>query len=585
MLRALFISLLLAAPCFGQSLPIFTPVWHARIQELKAANDQWIAQAVQNADSYRGDPVGEVVLKHLKATITGEEADYREAIRSFQPFICGPVRPYYTHSGIVLPVMYDALRGHLTATEAVEWKAGLERHAAHVLGKGGWDGTVPITQLDDSDMLAGHEPLVRLTDLVLGTKLCSLQGEAWMGCSHADMKAAMQKLYAASKGGAGVAGSGYNRNDDATLAVGSWLDGWQAYPEAKELVNETADFYRWLHTADGKDLHHFGDDIAGPGEFGVHGRIPLYCVLAGLSGDEGLLQILGTLPKDWFFQPAGHMALWTLDPRKIPAVPVVEHPQGLRVTTAGVVIYRKGDLSMLVHCPANTGFHHQFNCWTFQIYRNGWLLDSVRAYLPQDRFQNGSLTYGMACMDDRRVVEAVETDGGCRIVLETKGPFFVRGYAPLLPPSFVDSHRLTLELTDGQLRTVAEFKGCDPRTQPNADRLGNLDQPALQMTWHARPGFPVTKDGQKLLWKAPNGETLTLDAGDGTPTTEILSGIDHGEVGLNDQGGTLIRVSKDATGPAIDLRLENRLTWGAAPPADIPVRGVIRGKQLIIELP
>jgi hypothetical protein len=588
MFRAMFLGLiLLAMPAWGQDA-LDTPAWRARIQELKAVKHPWIAQAVQNADSYRGDPVGEVVLKHLKATITGDEADYRAAIRSFHPFICGSVSWNYTHTGIVLPVMYDALEGHLTADERKEWRAGLERHAVQALSKGGWDGNVPITQLDDSDMLAGSEPLVRLTDIVLGTKLRELKGEKWIGHSYAEMEAAMHRLYAVSKGGAGIAGTSYNRNDDATLAIGAWLDGWQTYPEAKELVNETADFYRWLHTADGKDLHHFGDDIAGPGEFVLHGRIPLYCTLIGLGGDPDgkLLNVLGSLPKDWFFQPAGHMALWTLDPRRIPSQPVVEHPQGLKVTAAGVVIYRKGDLSMLVHCPANTGFHHQFNCWTLQIYKNGWLLDSVRAYLPQNRFQNGSLTYGMACMDDRRVVQAVEISGGCRIVLETNGPFFVRGYAPLLPPSFVDSHRLTLELTEGQLRTVAEFKGRDPRSQANSERLGKLDQPALQMTWHARPGFPVTKDGQKLTWKAPNGDTLTLDAGDGTPTTEILSGIDPGEVGLNDQGGTLVRVSKDAPGPQIDLRLENRLTWGVLHAnADVEVRGVIRGKQLIIELP
>jgi hypothetical protein len=145
----------------------------------------------------------------------------------------------------------------------------------------------------------------------------------------------------------------------------------------------------------------------------------------------------------------------------------------------------------------------------------------------------------------------------------------------------VDSHRLTLELTEGQLLAVAEFKGRDPRTLPNAERYGPITQPDLQLTWHARPGFPVTKDGSKLTWKAPNGDTLTLDAGDGTPTTEILSGIDPGSVALADQGGTLVRVSKEGG----NVRLENRLTWGEPEPAGIPVKGMLRGKQLIIELP
>jgi hypothetical protein len=449
---------------------------------------------------------------------------------------------------------------------------------------------VPSTQTDDSDLLIGNEALVRFSDRVLGTKLCDLQGEKWMGCSHAEMKAAMQRLISAMRGGAGVVGTGYNAGDDGSLLFSAWLDGWQTYPEAKELLPEVADFYRWLHTADGKDLHHFGDDTSQPGEFLLHGRIPLYAGLVGLGGDPDgkLLNLLGSLPKDWFFQPAGHMALWFMDPRKIPEQPVVEHPEGLRETAAGVVIYRKGDLAMLVHCPANTGFHHQFDCWTFQIYKKGWLIDSVRAYLPQNRFQNGSLAYGMGLMHDRRVVSAEEIPGGCRIVLETKGPLFVHGYAPLMPPSFIDSHRLTLELTEGQLRTIAELKGQDPRALPNAERYGAITQPALQLNWQARPGFPVTRNGDTLTWKALSGDTLTLDYGDGTPTTEVISGIDPGEVGLNDQGGTLVRVSKDAPGPAIDLRLENRLTWGEPTPppsTDVEVRGVIRGKQLIIELP
>jgi hypothetical protein len=590
-IKAACLLLALTAPAWGQTLPIFTPEWHARIQELKAAQHPWIGRALA-ASTYRGDPDGEVVLLHIKAAITGEEADYRAAIEAFTPSITGPVRYYYTHTGLVLPVMYDALEGHLTADERTAWRAGLERHAAHVLSKAGWDGTAPVTQLDDSDLLLGHEGLVRLTDCVLGTKLCDLKGEPWMGCSHAEMKAAVQKLIAAMEGGAGVVGSGYNRNDDATLLFSAWLDGWKTYPEAKALLPQVADFYCRLHTADGKDVLRFGDDAAPMGELSLTNRWPLYAGLIGMGGDPDgkLLNRLASLPDNWVFQPAGHFALWLFDPRKLPATPKPVVPQGLHVTKAGVVTFGNGDLAMLVHCPANTGFHHQFDSWNVQIYKNGWLLDAVRAYLPQNKFQNGSLTYGMACMDDRKVIEAVEIPGGCRIVLETKGPFFVRGYAPLLPPSFVDSHRLTLELTDGQLRAVAEFKGRDPRTQANADRLGKLDQPALQLTWHARPGFPVTKDGQKLAWKALSGDTLTLDAGDGTPTTEVISGIDPGEVGLNDQGGTLVRVSKDAPGPEIDLRLENRLTWGEPTPppppnADVPVKGVIRGKQLIIELP
>jgi hypothetical protein len=582
--------LLATAPAWGQSLPIFTPEWHSRMRELHAAGHPWIGKATYYADAYKGDPVGEVVLKHAKAAATGEEADYREAIRAFTPAITGPGIRHYTHSGIIFPVMYDALKGRLTEAEAIEWRAGLERHAVSALSKGGWDGATPNTQLDDSDLLLGNEAVVRLPDILLGTKLRDLQGEQWIGHSHAEMKAALHKLYAASKGGAGVVGTGYNRGDDATMILSSYLDNWQTYPEAKELLPEIAEHYRWLHTADGKDVLTCGDDAAPMGDFVLHGRYPLYCTLIGMGGDPDgkLLNLLGSLPKDWFFQPAGHMALWFMDPRKIPEQPVVEHPEGLRVTAAGVVIYRKGDLAMLVHCPANTGFHHQFDCWTFQIYKKGWLIDSVRAYLPQNRFQNGSLAYGMGLMHDRRVVSAEEIPGGCRIVLETKGPLFVHGYAPLMPPSFIDSHRLTLELTDGQLRAIAELKGQDPRALPNAERYGAITQPALQLNWQARPGFPVTRNGDTLTWKALSGDTLTLDYGDGTPTTEVISGIDPGEVGLNDQGGTLVRVSKDAPGPAIDLRLENRLTWGEPTPppsTDVEVRGVIRGKQLIIELP
>jgi hypothetical protein len=535
-------------------LPLFTAEWQKRLRD--TAQHPWVQTVVALADQYVGDPAGEVVLKHIKAVVSGKREDYREAIRVFHPYVCGELLYNYTHTGHILPLMVDALFDYLTPQEQKEEIEGLCRHARCAIGSRQFSwGTLQTTRLDDTDLLIGNEGLVRLTDIVAGTNICDERVPG--GTSHAEMKAAITgyitKFYG---GGCGLAGTGYNLGDDGTLVISSYLDGHKTYPRVRELIPQIANFYKWLHTPDMKEVMHHGDDIVPHYDLRLFGRIPLYCLLCGI-GDNTLLPILSLLAKQkWAMQPAGHIALWFFDPTKLIENPVIDNPQGLLVTDAGIVLYRDGETVVQFHCPIDTGVDHRMSTWDIITYRNGWLLESIRSYLPWPTSRNTSLTFGMDTMSQRRVAVAKLTDTGCKVVFETKGKRFNGGYEP--PPAFVEGHWLTIEYDANGINFTAEFLGTDPRTLPNPAIYGPITQPALQITMHA----PANVGKDKLEWKAPNGEQVKLQTDALIISTEI---VEHG-VNVDPQsmgaGGTLIRTAINDTDEQIDLKIANRFSWG-----------------------
>jgi hypothetical protein len=523
---------------------------------------------------------------------------YREAIQSLHADMTTTAMHQYTHEGYSYPLSYMRLKPYLTADERTAWEDGLKRKAEYVLGWGPWG---PSTRLDDTDMLVGHWGLVVNVDLALGTTYCTLQaanaedGTSWVGCSVSEMQAQLDRCLDAAKGGVWVESEAYNLTTNRTLLMSAAIGGIDRYPKIKQHLLDLGEQYRWHHTPDLKDIVQWGDEEH-PHQFTLHHRIPLYHVIAGLGGDPSgkLLHLAKAL------QPTPDSAFWishadsllTCDPARLPELPVVEHPVGVRQAANGLLIHRTPESVVSVFCPNNViaggWVDHQMTQWNLTWWHRGsWLVPSVTGYAPWSKNHNGSEGYGLQLCLDKRMLPATITPQGFRVEMETWGPH-VWQYLYEPPPSFTRMRRRVVEF-DGRGFTVEDdVDQVDPRTLPNYQNYGGSKSvienalAPLEQFWHTSPGSIPKPNAGGFDWLAVGGTPMELKTDAPIRQTEqVLIGTNVGQwVGPSEEGGYLMRLGAEK-------RIVTRIGLAelVPPSTDVEVRGVIRGKTLTIELP
>jgi hypothetical protein len=491
--------------------------------------------------------------------------------------------------GWELPWAFSVYQDVLTPMERDAYAAGLRAWTEHVMGFGVWGAQ---TRLNDSDVVHGHIPLIHGTDLALGTNYRGLNaGDLFPGTakfvavSYGQMRKAQEHNLRPELKGVLEESSGYNKGTAQLILMGSAACGIESYPEVKAWLPDLATTLRWDMTPDLKEYAQWGD-VEGPHSLHQHAMLPLMYQVIGLGGDKDgqLLQLAASLElPDNQFWANGWRAMLCFDPRTLPAQSRYEAPAGLRVTRDHV-IYRNAETLFHVFAAAPTGMDHGMSQPECRLWHKGrWILDSPRAYQPWPTNQNASLAFGLEPMPDRGLRSAELIDGGAKVVLETKGPRYAQPYWDA-PPSFVDLWRQTLTLKPGSLTRTDHFAGSKPtrldRYYPH-ERVAIESSPALQQLWHTPPGSTPTPIDGGFTWLCGD-VPLTLTSNRSARIERTAIGTNIGSyVDESQEGGWLIRFDHDA----LPASIESVLRWDEPQQGDQPVKGVIRGKQLIIELP
>lgn len=518
-----------------------------------------------------------------------------EAAKKYSPLVTTPPNGdmnFTRECGWELPWAYSIYRDVLTPDERAAYEAGLRAWTEHVMGYGTWG---PQTRLADSDVVHGHIPLIHGVDLVLGTNYRGLNaGDLFPGTanfvavSYGQMRDAQKRSLRAELKGVLEESSGYNKGTAQLILMGDAACGLDNYPEVKAWMPDLAETLQWDMTPDRKGHIEWGD-VESPHSLHLHALLPLMYQVCGLGGDRDgrLLNLAASLDmSDGLWWAAGWRALLVFDPRTLPAQPRYEAPQGLRVTRDHVT-YRTPETLLHVFAAALTGLDHEMSQPEVRLWHKGdWLLDSPRGYQPWPTNQNAGLVFGLGPVADRGLRSAELIDGGCKVVLEAKGPRYLPPYWDA-PPSYIDSWTQTITLAPSKLTRSDHFQGSKParldRYYP-AERDALESSPALQQLWHTPPGSTPSPIDGGFAWLSRGGTAMKLTSNRGGKVERAELGTNVGTyVEDSECGGWLIRFDHDALPVA---EVESALTWGEPEPTkDVPIKGVIRGKQLIIELP
>jgi hypothetical protein len=586
------VALLLAAlPAWGQ-LP--TPAMRAALPHLR--EHQWgqLELRFTAPGTYGNYGQHELLMSFLDPK---HSRDWKlAAAAKYAPLVLSPPdsnRNFTREYGWEMPWAFSVYQDVLEPMERDAHAAGLKAWTEKVMSYGDWG---PQTRLMDSDVVHGHIPLIHGTDLALGTNYCSLNpGDFFPGTtntvavSYGQMREAQRHNLRAELKGVLQESSGYNLGTAQLTIIGSASCGIDNYPEVKEWLPWLAETLQWDMTPDLKERLEWGD-VEGPHNLHAHALLPLMYMVIGLGGDHDgkLLELAASLelPENlaWATQ---YRSLLCFDPRKLPAQPAYESPVGLRVTRDHA-IYRTPDTLFHVFAAAQTGLDHEQRQPEVRLWHKGnWILDSPRGYMPWPKNQNGALAFGMPQMIDRGLNSADVIDGGCKVVLESKGQWYGQPYYEP-PPSFVDSLRTTLALQPGSLKANVRLEGSKPTRLDRYyahDRATLESSPALQVLWHTPPGSePKPIDGG-FTWLAKGGMPVSV-------TSNRSARIEQAKIGTNigsylepsEEGGWIVTFDHDE----LPAEIESVLRWDQpkpGPPGDVPVKGVIRGRQLIIELP
>jgi hypothetical protein len=212
-------------------------------------------------------------------------------------------------------------------------------------------------------------------------------------------------------------------------------------------------------------------------------------------------------------------------------------------------------------------------------------VDSPRGYAPWSKNQNGSEGYGLPVMSERRILPAELTTNGFRVTMETWGPQYVGGWAP--PPAFTTMRRRTIAF-DGNGFDVEDSGDL---TEPTAldrylpEHLAAIENrlAPLEQFWHTPPGREAKATSTGFDWLTKGGTPMELKTDAQIRQTEqALIGTNVGQwMQISEEGGYLMRLGAEQ---AIKTRI-GLAEPVPGPPPDVEVRGILRGKQLIIELP
>jgi hypothetical protein len=492
--------------------------------------------------------------------------------------------------GWELPWAYSIYRDVLTPDEVFAYESGLKAWTEHVMGFGVWGAQ---TRINDSDVVHGHIPLIHGTDLALGTNYRGLNaGDLFPGTakfvavSYGQMRKAQEHNLRPELKGVLEESSGYNKGTAQLILMGSAACGISNYPEVQAWLPWLAETLQWDMTPDLKEYAQWGD-VEGPHSLHQHALLPLMYQVIALGGDRDgkLLNLAASLElPDNLFWANGYRAMLCFDPRTLPAQPRYEAPNGLRVTRDHVT-YRTPETLWHVFAAAPTGMDHGMSQPECKLWHKGrWILDSPRAYQPWPTNQNAGLVHGLEPVAERGLRSAELIDGGAKVVLETKGPRFPGTWDE--PPSYIDSWTQTLTLQPGSLTRRDNFQGSRPTRldrYPAWEKAAVESSPALQQLWHTPPGStpkPIDGGFSWLCGDVP----LTLTGTRKGRIEQTAIGTNIGSyVEESEEGGWLIRFDHDE----LPAEIESVLRWDqpTPQPIDVPVKGVIRGKQLIIELP
>lgn len=596
----LIFAWLLAAPAWGQ-LP--TPAAARALPQLR--DHEWGKLCLTMAE-WPGGAYGDRGQHDLMMALldpANSLAWKLKAATKYAPSIMTPPNGdmnFTREFGWELPWAYSIYRDVLTPDEVYAYEAGLKAWTEHVMGWGAWG---PQTRLADSDVVRGHIPLIHGVDLAIGTSYRSLNpGDLFPGTakfvavSYGQMREVQKHgLRPELKGVLGES-SEYDKGTSQLTLMGAVACGIDNYPEVQAWLPLLAESLQWEMTPDLKQRIQWGD-VQKPRDLEIHALLPLMLQVIGLGGDKDgkLAHLAATLlqtQRPYDLAVNLYRPMLVLDPRTLPAVPRYESPTGLRVTRDHVV-YRTPDTLWHVFAAAPTGLDHQMSQSECKLWHNGkWILDSPRAYAPWPTNQNASLVYGLEPAMDRGLRSAELIDGGAKVVLETKGPRFPPGWdhqaGTTTPfPNYIDSWTQTLTLTPGKLTRADRFLGSKPTRldrYPAWEKAAVESSPALQQLWHAPPGStPKPIDGG-FTWLCGDVPLMLTSTRKGR-IEQTAIGTNLGTyVEPSEEGGWLMRFEHDV----LPAEVGSTLQWDQpelATPAEVKVQGILRGNQLIIELP
>lgn len=552
-------------------------------------NHKWIELTRQNTVEGKYDSFGQHDLIMAYAEPNERRKWLISAATKFKPIIFKPPTGdtnFTREYGWEMSFMYEHVKEVLTDDERAAWESSLKQHAEFVMGQGQWG---PRTRLEDTDTVIGHIALIKGVDRVLKTGYTTREPSTHpeIVVSYSMMIAARRKMIAFAKGGEWPESDEYNLGTLQILLMGELVNGELA-PEVDEWLPELATQLRWHITPDLKAAVQWGDSEH-PHDLVLRVRIPLMLQVISAGGDKDgkLLQLvaalLPSLPDNTFWNTMWR-AMWLFDPKALPEFPQVEHPLGLRIANNGLIIYRTLNTVLQVYAATVTHYDHQINQWDTRLWQNGdWILDSPRCYAPWTSTANAGLVYGLALQPDREIKSVDRTQDGCIVVLTTKGPRYPGAWEE--PPSYTELWSQTITLAGNSLKRIDQFQGSKPtnlQRYQEWEKTAIESSPVLQQLWHTPPGSEPTAIDKGFTWLSRNETKMKLTSNRVGTIERAIIGVNLGQYAVpSEGGGWLIRFVHDVLPVA---EIESVLEWGELN-TDINVKGVIRGKQLIIELP
>jgi hypothetical protein len=491
---------------------------------------------------------------------------------------------------------YLLVKPHQTDERNAEWERRLKALGDHCLGN---------VRIGDFDQCATYVSFWRNLDKHLGTtysQLEQVQGVAeWV-----DKFMALDTF----QGGPRDASSEYELSTIEILALGVWLYGDDLFSWWNAFATEYAKF---LPASISQD---YGESVAWGDQQGDNGgkvhpyhRTQVCILLAGLGYDpEGRLlslakRMLGSLTSHpHSVYPYGGMGLQLLcDPERIMAAPDVPLEDCLHVGQIGITVCRELETYLTTvfgHSVRPDGTwleledHHFRGAWAFFSwrYQGKQVLTQPFGYgIGANDFHqhNAPCLKNQGWFWQRRFLGTEVTPTGFISRGEMFGPnqTYWQSIEPngwTAPDAFTNC-RLTTSLEYNRTMpsfTITESWTSDGQFFPE----GTADLPVHQRCQYALG--PIRDEGGTLAWEVdgqPVRASYELTDGNGNP---VAAKVVPGETVLANSK-TYYRVFLQAPKDLYAGTLKMVFTLADQPPPvlDIPVSGVIRGKQLIIDLP
>jgi hypothetical protein len=488
------------------------------LKRLWADKHPWAVQAQTLADYSPRPAYGDFgQWATLVWIATGDDAYARKAIaQALATFTDSPDSRNTTRENFgTFALHYAWLREEMTEEQRTEWRRRLYAWAELCLGrttKPGWG-----TRLGDSDEVVGH-----YFGLVLTAQITAAEEPVKAVAITADpqlaaMREEIRRYCGLAKGGEWVESSEYNRGTLQLLFIGAYSAGIDQYPEVAALAREVAEQQHWSLTPDLKDSAQWGDEEH-PHSLGLHGRVALFALLAGLTGDARPRYLIGELTKGkepYAYWNELYRALWVFDPT-VKAEPVPS-PEGFRLANVGLVLHRGPKHLCQIHAPISLGVDHEGATFPdVRLWHNGeWVLDHVIGYGPSASCMNTALLSGVGGRQLERLtrVSAEGDANGCKVVTSCGGRFYNWQGSHHRPPAFCDEWTRTTEFQAPNRLTVRDsFKGRKPQgieAYYEHERAVIASAPALwQVVYHCPVEPTATPEG--FSWRTKGGQAVNL---------------------------------------------------------------------------